>query len=294
MIRARKQKKLALASMRRSCNRALYDETTTSLDYDVIWLDDYAGQLVTPKDHPISVFTVCKILFDYIQESPALDRVSSRDAGRYLKFLRIGPMNVGEQVKNYGGLKMFISILSNIFITADNTLAPCDPNDTSYWIGLNPRAEVGLLVESKQATLTPAEKQFFDDTYSLVTLLENKERVYAHTLSLLRQDSNIPTARPRNVHQDDNSDTPPVQHSEDLKRDYSALTVSQLKEICRERGLPISGVKAALLERIERIEAGVRKETGALEATKMQQPTQIGLPPSVPDDVAKYLEDLGT
>jgi len=35
------------------------------------------------------------------------------------------------------------------------------------------------------------------------------------------------------------------------KEDYNAKTVSQLKEICRENGLPVSGRKADLIERIE-------------------------------------------
>jgi len=311
MIRAQKQKKVALVSMRRSCNKSLYE--ASQLDYDVIWLDDLVEQLVIPKDIPISVFTVAKVLVDYIQEAPPELRgsVSSRDVGRYLKLLKVGKdvesgsasfasdISLGEQLKlYYGGLRPFVQAMGNIFYIDDSVINKDDPTDMSYWIGLRPGADGELLQEAKQqrTKFTAAEKAFFDDSYTLAPL-EDKARSYGYSL-LVRQQYQLQRNNVSSSYQHHHLQQLP----DDLTRDYSACTVAQLKERCKERGLPVSGVKSALLERIEtdvkeqieELEMAINnsrdgKEIESYAAAQSQQPDWA---PPVSEATAGYLEDL--
>jgi len=263
-------------------NKALYE--AAPLDYDVIWLDDYVDELVIPKDRSIiSVFTICKVLIDFIQES-GKSRVSSRDVGRYLKLLRIGDVNLGDQVKAYGGLRFFLGMVGHMF-SIDDSSSNDDPDDNSFWIELQPNAEAELSLEAKQTVFTDAEKHFFDQTYSLQHL-EDRNRAYGHTLLLLRQEQ----------HRQDEPMRRQLLHSgrpelpEDLARDYSTCTVAQLKERCRERGLPVSGVKAELLERVE---LDKKEQIEAFESrSRDSAPLDHGWPPMVPEETIRHLEDL--
>ena len=96
-----------------------------------------------------------------------------------------------------------------------------------------------MLEEAKKTRFNPDEKAFFA-SYSADS--SDDEISYAYTHS-----------RP----QDEKLKLP-----EELTRDYSALKVTELKDICRIRGLPVSGTKAALLERIE---SSMKEEVGKLQ-----------------------------
>jgi uncharacterized LabA/DUF88 family protein len=100
MIRTRqKGRKVGLVSMKRGCNRALY-ETDGLIDYNVVWLEEHLDRLVVPKEDAelspihsgqskVSYFTLIQTINDFINHS-GFERVSSRDLGRYLKSLEIG------------------------------------------------------------------------------------------------------------------------------------------------------------------------------------------------------------
>lgn len=101
----------------------------------------------------------------------------------------------------------------------------------------------------------------------------------------------------------------PMEIPEELKRDFSKLKVVELKEECRERGLPVSGTKAVLIERIqadvdEQIAELQRQHNAKARIRRPQMPGRIngdvsGRPPSRPQPVAnvpaeteQYLEGL--
>lgn len=44
-----KGKRVAVCSMKNSCNRDLYSVDSNSKDFDVIWIDDYVEDLIKPK-----------------------------------------------------------------------------------------------------------------------------------------------------------------------------------------------------------------------------------------------------
>lgn len=271
--------------MKRSCNRALY-ETAGAIDYDVLWLDDCVEQLVVPRTLSdgtalVSVFTLSKILYDFIDQS-GLQRVSSRDAGRYLKFLRLGNVSVLEDLKrSYGGLKPFL-LTSEVFcvMNRDNDSVKEDSSDNAYWIGLQENAKERLLEEAQRTSFTTEEKAFFD-RYSLQPL-QDKRSAYWHS-QLVQQAKELGVS-PRQYWakmktSDRTSNTSPV-------RDYSACKVAELKDACRERGLQVTGTKAQLLQRLL---ANDETTTVADTATNSRPAGWVSL---VPDETADYLTGL--
>ena len=140
----------------------------------------------------------------------------------------------------------------------------------SYWVGLEGDADLHLMREAKRAKLSPEEKYFLD-FYSL-DKLEDREGHYSHSLRLLRRTTRgeLPPeiAKPTRSVDDDTAriiqasisevdqetNLPEEQDPElpeELTRDYSEMTVPQLKEYCRENELKVSGTKAELLARIQ-------------------------------------------
>jgi len=205
---------------------------------------------------------------------------------------------------------MFLTTVGGVFdvyVSAADIVAREDPNDMSYWISLKPGAEAELLLEAKRTAFTDAERRFFDGSYSLAPL-EDKIRAYGHSLLLeKKRRDQLGIAESGGNH---HTQQLALELPDDLTRDYSTFTVQQLRERCRERGLPVSGVKASLLERVEadvrsqvkeiEEEASSLTETtrrdgngggGVIEALP-QIPQRHGWPPMVPEDVARHLEDL--
>ena len=151
-----------------------------------------------------------------------------------------------------------------------------------------------LLEEAKRAHFSPTEKEFFDN-YSLAELIDD-DTAYTNSRQTF-----VP-------HNDDDSDVVPTEIPEELKRDFSELKVAELKKECRERGLPVSGTKAALLERIQ---ADVERQIEQLKEendarTQMRRPHMSGRingegrglpsrqvhPIDVPPKTEQYLEGL--
>lgn len=245
MVRCRqKGRRVGLVSMRRACNRALIESPNVK-DYDVIWLEDHLDELVKPKslaetrigNASLSSFTLMRIIHDFILES-SMPRVSSRDVGKYIKSLMIGNRCVLDEVKEtYGGLYQFL-IVSGIFVVekVDKVKA--------FWVALSNNANLRLSEAASKTQFTRAEKNFFEE-YSLHCLAD-KEAYYFHSLHDLDEGELVDISKlqlPKN----DNT----IIFPEESVPDYNTYTVAKLKEICRERDLPVSGKKVDLIERIE-------------------------------------------
>jgi len=252
LIRTRqKARKVGIVSMKTYCNRALY-ETHNIADYDIIWLEDYLDRLFLPKEvvrkeSNISTFTLMKMVYDFIDKS-GLPMVSSRDVGRYLKQFKLGDTDLQTEIKyNHRGLHLFTREANIFTITlrsphSSRIREKADPNDKSFWIGLTSNAESLLLAETKTTRFSQIEKDFFD-SYSLA-LLDNFEEAYQWSILQL---SDVETSESCGSSNSGSKLIP----TPSLKTDYSTFKVSELKEICRERGLLLSGTKSVLIARIE-------------------------------------------
>ena len=259
LVRTRqKGRRVGLVSMQTACNKALLDSPHVK-DYNPVWLEDLLDELIQPRDDNglneayISGFTIMKVVSDFISKS-GFRRVSSRDIGRYLKTLKIGDSSfLGEMKKLFGGLYQFASVSG----AYDVEIEYSDSNQSShsFWVSLGEDSKVALLKEAKITQLNSAEKEFFE-SYSLAEL-DNKEDSYWYTMQLLAGNALSDVMTPSTVSylpgedlingsKGDNQ----VSLPEELTRDYSKCTLAELKEFCRERGLPVSGKKAEVLERL--------------------------------------------
>ena len=86
-----KGKRVAVCSMRHSCNRELSRPDQHIRDFDVIWLENYLDELVVPKFAGLDDFdrgsldnSILKLIRDFIAGSKD-EIVSSRDIGRKLQ-----------------------------------------------------------------------------------------------------------------------------------------------------------------------------------------------------------------
>ena len=278
MVRTRqKGRRVALVSMRRGCNRDLYEgpkDSNNNLehnhnirDYDVVWIEDYLDELIKPRSDQmqqkqkmkeqwaLSEFTALKVISDFISKSD-LPHVNSRDLGRYLKTIVIGENCLLDEIKaQYGGIYQFLSTSDCFYTQAKTTREERLEKNPSFWIGLASDADVALMKAAKSAKLSDEEKQFFD-TYSLDGLAEDNTDVFFFSLRLKgRLDPSLPEPRfqsmvfhERTLVQKDATEK--LQLPEELTQDYNELTVTKLKDVCRSNGLKVSGTKQELLDRV--------------------------------------------
>ena len=256
VVRCRqKGRRVGLVSMRSGATIA-FEETPNLKDYDTIWLEDYVDQFVTKIDFddrkefaprtgrtsPISEYTMNKVIVDFLCNSKQL-RVSSRDVGRYLKELEVGGLSILDEIKRvYGGLYQFL-ILSQIYIVESDTRRQVK----AFWISQIPDAEVKARMEelSQQRDLTDDETNFlkeFEESQQEIDM----DKLYEFTIN--DQD---PGYDPEEVARGPNISADGTINVESEKKDYEKCTVDELKNICRENGLKVTGKKAELIERIE-------------------------------------------
>ena len=265
MVRTRqKGRKVGVVSMRTGCNKALYEGTHVK-DFDVVWIEDFLDHLLVPmnaeelnsrrrgnsqpnnESSVVSYYTIIKVIHDFVQNSPS-GRVSSRDIGRYLKSTTIGPINMLDDLKlNFGGLKQFlVERVPYIFTVINRDWDEIrDSRDRTFWVEVNENSMEALLEEAKKANFSDDEKIFWSN-YDNGVLSNSDGQAYYHTEEIIASADDVDDKR-ENRHETAKTFTIPPE----LKKDYSKSTVVQLKEICRERQLPVSGTKAVLLERIE-------------------------------------------
>lgn len=311
MIRTRqKGKRVALVSMRRGCNRALID-TPGLRDFDVVWLEDSLDKLVVRKKDEavtvlsspiISAFSLHKVIHDFIRNA-RVPRVASRDLGRYLKFRRIGDNTLLDELKQYfGGLHQFLTV-SGCYVLEHDTFKE-DKSDHSFWIGLARNASDKLLREAARTSMTTAEKQFFE-RYSVAPLLKDRRKAYFRTLLQMEDlDRSVSMSDDDGCDEGGNddgeegellSDIGDILLPEPLTRDYSKSTVQELKDTCREFGLPVTGLKSVLLERVEQSVdeqiTQLKKEEANRNHRRPPDKNMYHIP-MVEESVSKYLNGL--
>ena len=259
LVRTRqKGKQVCVSSMRAGCNRVLY-ESPHIRDYDVVWLENCLDDLIVPipeeersrRDRAgyASVFTVMRVLRDFVEALPNNEWVSSRDIGTYLKSIQIADSNMLDELKqSHGGLRTFLMERAcNLFDVQfpDETLGP---GDHSFFVKVKGDSDETLINEFKRTQFFTKEEKIFLEEYKKDKYISDDS--YQHTaMSLLemKRHSNVDGGRVSEKY-----------HNADLLDgtfnnaiDYTELTVVRLKEICREKGLPVSGKKDDLTQRLE-------------------------------------------
>lgn len=116
-------------------------------------------------------------------------------------------------------------------------------------VGVGPTCEEKLLQEAKSTRFSPEEKDFFD-SYSLAAL-EDRSTAFMRTLSMLGAGTDAEWEAASEANGSQGRPDPPQTEPSMTVVDYSILKVTELKQICRERSLQVTGRKAELIKRIE-------------------------------------------
>ena len=181
----------------------------------------------------VSPVLLAKLIDNFITES-GFDHVSSRDLGKYLKSLNLDGQPILEEIKrSYGSLAQFLRD-SNLF-----DIGTQEGSTAEFLVGRQVGSD-DITLEHVQRSISSSEEKLFLDSYS-IEALKGDRTAYWHTRGLNR-------AVQGKVNPQEADDV--LELPEELTKDYSVCTVVELKERCRERKLAVSGVKAALLERI--------------------------------------------
>lgn len=207
----------------------------------------------------VSCFVFSCRLFTYYHPRDSYV-TSSRDIGKYLKNTEIGDSNMLEELKQtHGGLRTFLvergCDLFEVKFPDPGTIRGRD--EFSFWVRIKGDTDEMLLNEFKRTQFFTKEEKEFLENYKKETYIADDS--YDHTTTIsdyLTEDddiedseSSVESLRQGNVQGNANS------------LDYSKLTIARLKEICRDSGLPVSGRKEQLIDRLET----KCKENGVLE-----------------------------
>lgn len=255
--------------MRAGCNRVLY-ESPHIRDYDVVWLENCLDELIVPippeersrRDRAgyASSFTMMRIVRDFVESAPEHDWVSSRDIGQYLKRIDIADSNMLEELKQaHGGLRTFVMERAcNLFdVKFPDAGVLRGRGEFSFWVRVKGDSDETLLNEFKRTQFFTKEEKEFLESYKKETYIDDdayqRTALTANSLgpgSESDSDDNMEEAReeeptvPEDLFDYDQLSSAPA-------LDYSQLTVARLKDICRDKGLPVSGKKDALIGRLE-------------------------------------------
>eukprot|EP00986_Skeletonema_menzelii_P010402 scaffold5067_cov161-Skeletonema_menzelii.AAC.14 len=259
LVRTRqKGKQVCISSMRSGCNRVLY-ESPHIRDYDVVWLESCLDELIVPipaeersrRDRAgyASVFTVMRVLRDFVEALPNNEWVSSRDIGTYLKSIQIADSNMLDELKqSHGGLRTFlVERACNLFdVQFPDERVTLVPGDHTFFVRVKADSDETLINEFKRTQFFTKEEKIFLEEYKKDKYIEDDS--YQHTAMSLLEMKHHPNTEGGYVAENDADVVDGISAN---AIDYSELTVVRLKEMCREKGLPVSGKKSDLIQRLE-------------------------------------------
>ena len=210
-----------------------------------------------------SITSIQKVVDDFVIHS-GCDRIVLSDLKNYLRHLQVTRSFsfLNEVNRIYGNLLNFLKSVKGYYTIESGERADI------VWIQLGNSIKAGN--ETFVTRRSETERNFFMK-YTVEPLIISRQRWYCNTLSAVAE--NIQN---------------PIDSKSNTSIYFSELTVADLKQACRERGLALSGTKAALLERLQ---AYVKTET----ASDNNDSNQTIIPEIIlyhKPSTYKYLRDL--
>eukprot|EP00934_Nitzschia_sp_Nitz4_P006947 Nitzschia sp. Nitz4//scaffold86_size83305//2958//4889//NITZ4_005247-RA/size83305-processed-gene-0.91-mRNA-1//-1//CDS//3329559205//6937//frame0 len=196
----------------------------------------------------ISVGFITAVIEDFILQS-GMSSIAIRDIGRYIKEIWVGQKNVQSEVKEvHHGLRQFLLRSPNFDLdsrgSTQNTFV---------------QRQLGVTVDDR-AEWSDTEREVFEGLPMDLHL--KLETYYEFTLEHAKQTP---------AHQTDLNSSITVEHAKQTpahQTDLNSLTVKDLKEMCRQRNLPVSGKKVDLVSRL----GGTGDGTSSRETLSGQNP----------------------
>ncbi|CAM9381274.1 unnamed protein product [Chrysoparadoxa australica] len=117
-----KGKRVALTTMRNSCNRHLYDPSNHTVDLPIIWIDEYLDQLLVPDDSYIRAGMdqaqsdiIAEVVAGLLEQQPGR-AMTSRALGQALQGVALDNETVLSLIKKYfSGLRTFLTLYRDMF-----------------------------------------------------------------------------------------------------------------------------------------------------------------------------------
>ena len=255
-----KGKRVAICSMRNSCNLDLSNPESRIRDFDNIWIEDYLGELIETKKLKYNVDDgneddvtqqLVQHAVDMLRETPGMTS-GSRDIGRYF-----AGRSVYMPDRSSGEIKPFpaLAVCKELYIRMSRFF---DEHTDKFNVKYGPTADNSGFGSNRDAA--QAAREFH------VTLR-------ADYLSGSGSGSGSDGSSGMDVEEDSELDSLYDEIEEDDALDYlggldealsdldqpasssfspllSTLKVAELRELCKEQGLPSSGTKAVLVDRL--------------------------------------------
>lgn len=270
LVRTRqKGKQVCISSMRAGCNRVLYESYPHIRDYDVVWLENCLDELIVPiseeersrRDRAgyASSFTMMRVVRDFVEGASDHVWVSSRDIGKYLKNIEIGDSNMLEELKQvHGGLRTFLMERGcNLFdVKFPDAGTIRGRGEFAFWVKMKGDSDASLLKEFKRTQYFTKEEKEFLESYKKEKFVADDSYEHTTTISHILDpnfDSDPEEEELWRVGDPplEDSGLDPSVYNSSPSVDYSQLTVVRLKDICREKGLQVTGNKDVLIDRLE-------------------------------------------
>lgn len=238
-----KGKRVAITSMRNSCNVDLTNPELMIRDFDNIWIEDNLNELIEGKALQYDVSDggrdvnrqLVLLAIDMLKEQPGMTS-GSRDIGRYFAARSVYTTD------NNGTEKPFqaLSVVKEMHVRMSKFF---DAHTDTFLVEYGPPAGPGSMQRDSaarefQVTLRPEALEGNRGSQEDEREDEEEEEDYSELADLGDVEEYLNAMQ--GLGESSASDT-----------DFGEWKVAELKEECRRRGLGVSGTKAVLIERLE-------------------------------------------
>lgn len=237
-----KGKRVAITSMRNSCNNDLTNPELMIRDFDNIWIEDNLKELIVGKSLQYDVSDggrdvnrqLVLLAMNFLKQQPGMTS-GSRDLGRHFAAKSV------HTTDNSGLTKPFqaLAVVKEMHVRMSKFF---DANTDTFLVEYGPSTGGGGTLPRDSAA-REFQVSLRPDALNFDTEEEDDEE---------ESDADLDDVEEylKAVHDNSDNEASAGLYTED-QVDYSEWKVADLKEECRKMGLGVSGTKAVLVERLE-------------------------------------------
>ena len=282
-----KGKRVALCSMRNCCSRDLLDPSAHCRDFDPIWLDDHLEYLIRPNPGQVDgqpllgTSELVSIITSFLKEQPiGAPPVSSRDIGRFLQGQvgKDGRDALTQLKQQHQGLRSFFTTFNDKFEMSEPSEDDRNTGVTEFFVTLTPK---GMTAAAERGGNEEEDDEDDQQEQILMDAKIGSGKDSAAASSAAPVPGAPSLTYPSDPRGGAPSTAPPANGEASSPAAFEGLTVPELRELLRSRGLPALGRKAELLERLQQASSssgGKSDSGGSAAAAANQKRPKIGVP----------------